>query len=548
LLLESPLLATFIIGLREGLEAALIVGIIAAFLRKNGKSLFAMWVGVVLALVLSVIVGIALEMTERALPQASQEGMESVIGAVAVFFVTGMIMWMNTHAHNMKKELESDAAEAISQSSAWALASMAFLAVLKEGFETSVFLLATFSVAQSAMWAAVGAVIGLVVAVIIGCGIYFGGIRINLSRFFRFTGLFLILVAGGLIITSLQTAHEAGWLNIGQQRIADLSWLVPPGTIRSALITGVLGIPPDPNQIQTVAWLLYIGIVSVMVYWPAHRRPAPVKAARLTLAFAGVMALAALALFLFYPPFTLQLPGSAPLVSSAEQTPAGQLQLLVTAGNGYQLSVQSAAGKITQIALAPDAAIPGERAGLPIREWNIRKSVTPYGAPDEVTLDQVVALYGNRIPIGLNPAMHPGPYQAQWTVHCNVHASAAGDTLLDASGQAEEVITLSGSGLQSTRTVTVRTPTADVSACNWQLSSAYQQHVSDVLQQRQTYQDTYRFWAYMLPALLAALALIFAVSALRVLLKFRHERSSVSREYDLSFGSQPHTNLPKNKG
>ncbi|MEN4908101.1 iron uptake transporter permease EfeU [Rahnella bonaserana] len=541
------MLATFIIGLREGLEAALIVGIIAAFLRKNGKSLFAMWVGVVLALVLSVIVGIALEMTERALPQASQEGMESVIGAVAVFFVTGMIMWMNTHAHNMKKELESDAAEAISQSSAWALASMAFLAVLKEGFETSVFLLATFSVAQSAMWAAVGAVTGLIVAVIIGCGLYFGGIRINLSRFFRFTGLFLILVAGGLIITSLQTAHEAGWLNIGQQRIADLSWLVPPGTVRSALITGVLGIPADPNQIQTVAWLLYIGMVSVMVYWPAHRRPAPEKAAGLSMVFAGVMALAALSLWLFYPPFTLQLPDSAPLVSNA-QTPAGQVQLLVTADNGYQLSVQSAAGKITQIPLARDAAMSGERTGLPTREWNTKTSLTPAGAPDVVSLDQVVALYGNRIPIGLNPAMHPGPYQAQWTVHCNVQVVAAGDALLDASGQADEVITLSGSGLQSPRTVTVRTPTADVSACNWQLSYAWQQHVSDALQQRQRYQDTYRFWAYMLPALLAALALIFAVSALRVLLKFRHERSSVSREYDLSFGSQPHTHLPKNKG
>lgn len=541
------MLATFIIGLREGLEAALIVGIIAAFLRKNGKSLFAMWVGVVLALVLSVIVGIALEMTERALPQASQEGMESVIGAVAVFFVTGMIMWMNTHAHNMKKELESDAAEAISQSSAWALASMAFLAVLKEGFETSVFLLATFSVAQSAMWAAVGAVTGLIVAVIIGCGLYFGGIHINLSRFFRFTGLFLILVAGGLIITSLQTAHEAGWLNIGQQRIADLSWLVPPGTVRSALITGVLGIPADPNQIQTVAWLLYIGMVSVMVYWPAHRRPAPEKAAGLSMVFAGVMALAALSLWLFYPPFTLQLPDSAPLVSNA-QTPAGQVQLLVTADNGYQLSVQSAAGKITQIPLARDAAMSGERAGLPTREWNTKTSLTPAGAPDVVSLDQVVALYGNRIPIGLNPAMHPGPYQAQWTVHCNVQVVAAGDALLDASGQADEVITLSGSGLQSPRTVTVRTPTADVSACNWQLSYAWQQHVSDALQQRQRYQDTYRFWAYMLPALLAALALIFAVSALRVLLKFRHERSSVSREYDLSFGSQPHAHLPKNKG
>jgi len=99
------LLATFIIGLREGLEAALIVGIIAAFLRKNGKSLFAMWMGVGLALMLSVMVGVALEMTERALPQASQEGMESVIGLIAVFFVTGMIMWMNTHAHTMKNEL-----------------------------------------------------------------------------------------------------------------------------------------------------------------------------------------------------------------------------------------------------------------------------------------------------------------------------------------------------------------------------------------------------------------------------------------------------------
>jgi len=268
-------LATFVIALREGLEAALIVSIIAAFLRKNGKSLSAMWVGVFLAVVLSIIVGVALEMTERALPQASQESMEAVIGLVAVLFVTGMVMWMNTHAKDIKKELETGAAQAISQSSAFALASMAFLAVLKEGFETSVFLLATFSVAQSAVWAAVGAVVGLLMAVIIGWGFYVGGIRINLARFFRYTGMFLILVAAGLIISSLRSAHEAGWLNIGQDRVANLMWLVTPGTVQSALISGVLGVPTDPRQIEMAGWLLYIILVAVLIYWPARLRPSP---------------------------------------------------------------------------------------------------------------------------------------------------------------------------------------------------------------------------------------------------------------------------------
>ncbi len=172
--------------MREGLEAALIVGIIAAFLRKNGKRLTAMWLGVVLALVLSVIVGVGLDLAEQALPQSRQEGMESIIGGIAVFFVTGMIVWMNNHAQNMRQQLEAEAAEALSQASAYALASMAFLAVLKEGFETSVFLLATFSAAQSAVLAAAGAIIGLLLAVVIGWGIYIGGVKINLSRFFPF--------------------------------------------------------------------------------------------------------------------------------------------------------------------------------------------------------------------------------------------------------------------------------------------------------------------------------------------------------------------------
>ncbi|CAH0307119.1 hypothetical protein SRABI106_03933 [Rahnella aquatilis] len=143
--------------------------------------------------------------------------------------------------------------------------------------------------------------------------------------------------------------------------------------------------------------------------------------------------------------------------------------------------------------------------------------------------------------------MHPGPYQAQWSVSCTVQASVAQGVLRGASARADELITLSGSGLQSPRTITVRHPTAAASACNWQVSGAYQQTVSDALQQLQIAQDTYRFWAYMLPVILAALALIFVFSARRVLLKHRNERLAAAGEYSLSFGSQLHTNLPKNK-
>jgi high-affinity iron transporter len=174
-------LATLVIGLREGLEAALIVGIIAAFLRTNGKSLRAMWIGVGAAVALSICVGLALEIVSASLPQAQQEGLETIIGAVAVVFVTGMIVWMNRHARGMRSELEGSAEAALGRGGALALAAMAFLAVLKEGFETSVFLLATFQSSSSVPAAVGGAVIGIALAVALGIGIYKGGVKLNLG-------------------------------------------------------------------------------------------------------------------------------------------------------------------------------------------------------------------------------------------------------------------------------------------------------------------------------------------------------------------------------
>jgi FTR1 family protein len=267
------MLPTFVIGLREGLEAALIVGIIAAFLRKQGRRDLLKWmlVGVGGAVGLCVLVGVALDAYSRNLPQKQQEGLETVIGVLAVGMVTYMVVWMRRHSRHLKGQLEGLAADAIAVGGGGARAKalramilMAFLAVIREGFETVVFLLAAFNETGSGASAGVGAVLGIAVAVVLGYGIYRGGVRLNLSRFFRATGL----VAAGLVVNALHTAHEAGWLNIGQSGTVDLSWLVKPGTVQASLLTGMLGIQPHPVVAEVAGWLVYLVPVGCYVAWP----------------------------------------------------------------------------------------------------------------------------------------------------------------------------------------------------------------------------------------------------------------------------------------
>jgi high-affinity iron transporter len=521
------MLATFVIGLREGLEAALIVGIIAAFLRKNGKSLGPMWLGVGLAIALSIAVGVGLDMVEEALPQAAQEGLEAVIGAVAVFFVTGMILWMNAHARDLKGRLEADAAAALSQAGVYALASMAFLAVLREGFETSVFLLATFSAAQSAALAAAGAVIGLALAVVIGWGIYAGGVKINLGRFFRITGAFLILVAAGLVITSLRTAHEAGWLNAGQQRVMDLSWLVTPGTVQSALITGVLGIPADPRLVEAIGWLLYLVPVALVIYWPASRRLRPAAAAQMRLAIAAALAAVAIALAALYPSPVPRLPAEAPLVT-ATGTAAGTAPRqagtarLGTADDGTTVVAVTLAGapsadRTTTLPLPAADAAPAQHDGIAATAWVIEQAGTPAGAPATLTLDQVTDLAGGRLPMGLSPQNHPGPFTAKWTARATIRVWAAGGILLDADGRGVTAVTLTGGGLYSARTLVVRAgPRA---AADWHVSDAYRRRAAAEAHRIDAAHTERAFWARSVPAALILVALVLALPAGRILLR-----------------------------
>ncbi len=268
------MIPTFVITLREGVEASLIVGIIAAFLVKEGRqdAMRQMWIGVAIAIVLCTAVGVGLDLIGEQLPQKEQEGLETVIAVIAVTAVTYMIVWMRRHARSIKGTLEGEAASALATGSTMALVGMAFLAVLREGFETSVFLLAAFQDATDTAAAGAGAVLGLAAAIGIGLGLSRGGVHLNLTRFFRATGLVLVFVAAGLLASAAHTGHEAGWINGFQAQALDLTWLVQPGTVSGALLTGMLGLQPTPTQIEVAVYLLYAVPMALYVLWPDRLR------------------------------------------------------------------------------------------------------------------------------------------------------------------------------------------------------------------------------------------------------------------------------------
>jgi len=268
-------LPTFVIGLREGLEASLIVGIIAAFLLRRGdrRALRPMWGGVVLALLVCFGLAIVLRLVGESLPFKQREAMEGFLALLAVAGVTYMVVWMRRHSRELKGQLETHAESALMTGSVWALVGMAFFAVIREGLETAIFLLAAFQ-SSSTPWATgLGAVLGVAVAVGLGWAVYRGGVRLNLSRFFRLTGFVLVLVAAGLLASAVHSLAEAGIITTAQTTAFDLTWLVAPNTVRASLLTGMLGLQPVPTRAEVAAWLVYAVPMSLYVLWPQRTRP-----------------------------------------------------------------------------------------------------------------------------------------------------------------------------------------------------------------------------------------------------------------------------------
>lgn len=272
------MLIAFLIMLREGIEAALIVGIVAGFLKQSGHSRLMpkVWLGVALAALMCLGIGYGIHSVTGEIPQKEQEFVVGVIGLVAVAMLTYMILWMKKAARSMKQQLQDSVQTALNRGNGqgWALVGMAFLAVAREGLESVFFLLAVFQ--QSPTWSMpVGAVLGLLAAVVIGALIYQGGMRLNLAKFFRWTGVFLIVVAAGLVAGSLRALHEAGVWNHLQEVVFDSSKYLHEDSPLGVLLGGFFGYTDHPTQGEVLAWLLYL--VPVMIWFLHGSRPAAVQ-------------------------------------------------------------------------------------------------------------------------------------------------------------------------------------------------------------------------------------------------------------------------------
>lgn len=266
-------LANFLIALREGVEAALIVGVVAAYLVKVGRKnlLPKVWLGVVIAAAIPLSLGAIMTWGPYTLSFQAQEILGGTLSLVAVAMVTWMILWMSSNSRQFARKLREDTAAQLASGSDWGVVWIAFIAVAREGIETALFVWATIkSSAENAIAApALGVVTGLLVAVVIGWLIYTGAARINLSIFFNITGLLLIFVAAGIVSYGIGDLQESSVLPGWGVSIYDItayldgsvySWLTTSSWWWT-LLEAMFNVNASPTHLQLIGWVLYIVII-----------------------------------------------------------------------------------------------------------------------------------------------------------------------------------------------------------------------------------------------------------------------------------------------
>ncbi len=264
--------ANFLIGLREGLEAALVVGILVAYLVKSGRrdQLRKVWTGVAIAIVVSLGVGAALTFGPRGLSFKAQEAIGGSLSIVAVAFVTWMIFWMARTSRHLKAELEGRMKTALSRGG-MSLALVATLAVGREGLETALFLWAAAKATGSSTQPIVGGALGLVTAVVLGVLVYRGAVRLDLGKFFRWTGGVLVFVAAGVLAYGIHDLQEAAILPGLDSLAFDVSSAIPPSSWYGTLLKGTINFSPSTTWLQLVAWFAYV--VPVLTLFVLAVRP-----------------------------------------------------------------------------------------------------------------------------------------------------------------------------------------------------------------------------------------------------------------------------------
>ncbi|MEU6914762.1 iron uptake transporter permease EfeU [Streptomyces olindensis] len=267
--------SNYLIGLREGLEASLVVCILIAYLVKTDRrdALKPIWTGIGVAVALALGFGCALEFGSQELTFQAQEALGGSLSVLAVGLVTWMVFWMRRTARHLRSELHGRLDAALAMGTG-ALVATAFLAVGREGLETALFVWASVHAASDGTPKPLfGVALGLLTAVLLGWLFYRGALRINLSRFFTYTGAMLVVVAAGVLAYGFHDLQEADFLPGLGDKAFDISGTIPPDSWYGTLLKGVFNFQPDPTTLQVTVWLLYL-IPTLTLFLAPARKPA----------------------------------------------------------------------------------------------------------------------------------------------------------------------------------------------------------------------------------------------------------------------------------
>jgi high-affinity iron transporter len=269
---SSQLLGSGLIGLREGLETAIVVTILIAFLVKSDRrdALKWVWFGVTAAIAMTIGVFLVIQFGENTISGLAAEAIAGIASLVAVSIVTTMVLWMKKASATLSGGLRGDMARAL-ETGGPAVMSLAFLAVGREGVETALFMVG-YAEADT-LWPLVGLIVGLLIAIAIAYGMYVGAVRINLAKFFTYTGAFLIVVAAGILSYGIGALQTVGWLPGLANKAFDITSWFNWSSWYGEAIQGIFNVTPTPTVLQLALWLAYLVIVLALFLRPI-RKPA----------------------------------------------------------------------------------------------------------------------------------------------------------------------------------------------------------------------------------------------------------------------------------
>ena len=268
------MLASFLLSLREGIEAALIIGIVLGALRQMRRTelIPAVWLGALSAAVLSLLAAILLTTFGLELEGAAEPIFDGIIMILAAALLTWMIFWMSRTARTLKSDIETEIQRAAFSTGRRAVFLVAFLAVLREGIELALFLTASVF-ATDAVQTILGALLGLGTAILLGWSIFSTIIRLDLRRFFQVTGFLLILFAAGLVAHGVHEFNEVGWIPAVIEHVWDVNTILSENSTFGQILNALFGYNGNPSLTEVLAYVAYF--VTVFLGLRSANKPLP---------------------------------------------------------------------------------------------------------------------------------------------------------------------------------------------------------------------------------------------------------------------------------